>query len=312
MTPHSDHREANRRHRLKPWRRRWRTGVGAAADNIQNLYSHFQISTFFCTLPSSTRKKKISHHIILLQLLGVEEVWPPTWYAHILFPSFLSTPVQVGEGTQGVEADLVQLFLVLALRDILEKLHTCLSGCVKTVLWTRVGGQAPQMWVLFEAGSDLSSQLPPDVGSDWLCFMWQIWDNYKLVELQISIWQSSLLERASKEKDKNSEPCGRKGKRQLGADLAPGKQLGWAPVLHGLSISSQICSPRSQLPTTPSTLQMSLFVCYHPHTFLYVLFWWLFCSFSALCGSFLLWPEEHLDANVKPEILTHRECWLNQ
>lgn len=68
--------------------------------------------------------------------------------------------------------------------------------------------------------------------------------------------------------------------------------------------------PCSQLLTTSSALQAALFVCYHCHTVLQVL--WLFCSFSALHGSFLLWAEEHLDANVKPEVLTHHGCWLKE
>lgn len=47
-----------------------------------------------------------------------------------------------------------------------------------------------------------------------------------------------------------------------------------------------------------------------PHFFWWVLLW--FCCFSALHGRFLLWAEEHLDANVKPEVLIHHGCWLKK
>lgn len=127
--------------------------------------------------------------------------------------------------------------------------------------------------------------------------------------------KAPCLKRASKRKDKkNSEPCGRKRKQLFGADLASGDQLGWATVLHQLRILFQIPSPYSQL-LIPGFLQAALFVCYHPHTFLKVL--WLLCSFSALHGSFLLWAEKDLDAHVKSEVLTHhgfrwKERWVSK
>lgn len=107
------------------------------------------------------------------------------------------------------------------------------------------------------------------------------------------------LKRASKGKDKkiqnHVEGKGNNYLEQIwlqgSSESEPQSGTGWG-----------FCPRCLHLALIPSALQAALFVCYYPHTFL-----WLLCSFLALQDSFLIGTEEHLDANMKPEVSTHAD-----